>query len=196
MGRHCLLLVLVCALALPASAAPAFVADPPVLLTSAGQSADFQIVKILFDRLKVPATAKALAGPEDLANARTLVVAIGGSTKGLGAAGIDADGELARVQTLLARAREAKLKVLALHIGGAARRALRPLHRRGAPPERSHRRRLRRERRRAVHQTGRAGQDLAGDRGPPHGRGGRAAAHLPREVTGARRPVRPSPEVT
>jgi hypothetical protein len=122
MRRHSMLLVPILVLALPVSAAPAFVADPPVLLTSAGQSADFQIVKILFDRLKVPATAKALAKPEDLKDAKTLVVAIGGSTKGLGAAGIDADEEAVRVQALLARAKEARLKVLALHIGGAARR--------------------------------------------------------------------------
>lgn len=116
------LLMVVVFLALPVSAAPAFVADGPVLLTSAGQSADFQIVKIILDRLKVPATVKALAKPEDLRDVKTLVIAVGGSTKGLGAAGIDADEELARIQALLARARDARLKVLSLHIGGAARR--------------------------------------------------------------------------
>ena len=122
MRRHGLLLAFVCALAVPAFAAPAFVADAPVLLTSAGQSADFQIVKILLDRLKVPATVKALAKPEDLKDVKTLVITIGGSTKGLGAAGIDADEELARIQALLGRAKDARLKVLSLHIGGTARR--------------------------------------------------------------------------
>ncbi|MDR7537722.1 MAG: DUF6305 family protein [Armatimonadota bacterium] len=103
-------------------AAPSFTAEPPVLLTSAGQSADLQIVKVLLDRLKVPLITKALARPDDLRDAKTLVLAIGGSTKGLGAAGIDADGELARLQALLARAGEAGVKILALHVGGSARR--------------------------------------------------------------------------
>lgn len=103
-------------------AAPAFVADPPVLLTSAGQSADLQIVKVLLGRLRIPETTKTLAKPEDLRDVKTLVVAVGGSTKGLGAAGIDADGELARLQALLARAQETGIKVLTLHIGGSARR--------------------------------------------------------------------------
>jgi hypothetical protein len=122
MRRHGLVLALVCVFSLPAIAAPAFVADTPVLLTSAGQSADFQIVKIILDRLKVPATVKALAKPEDLKDVKTLLVAIGGSTKGLGAAGIDADEELARIQSVLSRAKDVHLKVLSLHIGGAARR--------------------------------------------------------------------------
>jgi hypothetical protein len=116
--------LMVVLLALPGAvrAAPSFTAEPPVLLTSAGQSADLQIVKILLDRLRIQGTTKALARPDDLRDVKTLVVAIGGSTKGLGAAGIDADGELARVQALLARAGEAGVKVLALHVGGNARR--------------------------------------------------------------------------
>jgi hypothetical protein len=123
--RACrVLLVLTAVLLLSATgrAAPAFVADPPVLLTSAGQSADLQIVKVLLGRLRIPETTKTLARPEDLRDVKTLVIAVGGSTKGLGAAGIDADGELARLQALLVRAQEAGVKVLTLHIGGSARR--------------------------------------------------------------------------
>jgi hypothetical protein len=102
---------------------PAFTADPPVLLTSGGQSADLQIVKILLERLRLPdVTMKQLARVEDMRDVKTLVIAVGGSTKGLGAAGIDADQELARVGALLARAQEAGAKVLTLHVGGSARR--------------------------------------------------------------------------
>jgi len=89
-------LALLLTLSPAAVGAPAFTADPPVLLTSAGQSADFQIIKVLLDRLRVPSTAKPLAKPDDLKDARTLLVAVGGSVKGLGAAGVDADQELAR----------------------------------------------------------------------------------------------------
>lgn len=102
---------------------PAFTADPPVLLTSGGQSADLQIVKILIERLRLPdTTTKQLARVEDMRDVKTLVIAVGGSTKGLGAAGIDADQELARVGALLARAQEAGVKVLTMHVGGSARR--------------------------------------------------------------------------
>lgn len=102
---------------------PAFTADPPILLTSGGQSADLQIVKILLERLRLPdVTTKPLARVEDMRDVKTMLIAVGGSTKGLGAAGIDADQELARVGALLARAQEAGIKVLTLHVGGSARR--------------------------------------------------------------------------
>jgi hypothetical protein len=97
-------------------------APEPVLLTSAGQSADVQILKTLFDRSKVSARTLPLAKPEDLAGAKTLVVAVGGSAKGLGAAGIDADKETARLKAVLAKAKEMKLPVVAMHVGGESKR--------------------------------------------------------------------------
>ena len=99
-----------------------FTAQEPVLLTSAGQSADSQIVKVLLERNKVGLKSLPLAGPGDLAGAKTLVVVIGGSSKGLGAAGIDADKELARVQKILGQAKAAGIPVLAMHVGGIAKR--------------------------------------------------------------------------
>lgn len=110
---------------LPATSARAEVklaAAEPALLTSAGQSADVQILKTLLDRSKVTARTLPLAKAADLDGIKTLVVAVGGSSKGLGAAGIDAERETARLKTLLARARELKIPVLALHIGGESKR--------------------------------------------------------------------------
>jgi hypothetical protein len=97
-------------------------AAEPVLLTSAGQSADVQILKTLFDRSKVTAKTLPLAKPADLAGVKTLVIAVGGSSKGLGAAGIDAEKETARLKSVLAKARELKIPVLAMHIGGESKR--------------------------------------------------------------------------
>ncbi len=97
-------------------------ATDPVLLTSAGQSADVQILKTLFGRCKVEARTLPLAQPADLAGVKTLVVAVGGSSKGLGAAGIDAGKETARLKSVLARAREMKIPVVAMHIGGESKR--------------------------------------------------------------------------
>jgi hypothetical protein len=97
-------------------------AAEPVLITSAGQSADVQILKTLFDRSKVAGKTLPLAKPADLDGVKTLVVAVGGSSKGLGAAGIDAEKETARLKSVLARARELKIAVVALHIGGESKR--------------------------------------------------------------------------
>ena len=96
--------------------------EQPVLITSAGQSADVTIAGMLFKRAGVPAKAVALAKTSDLDGVKTLVVVAGFSSKGLGAAGISREQELARVKSLLAAAQEKKLKVVMLHIGGKARR--------------------------------------------------------------------------
>ena len=94
----------------------------PVLICSAGQSADFEMVKVMFDQNSIPYTADILADESDFGDAQTLVVVIGGSSKGLGAAGIDADAELTRVNELLDAAEAAGLHIVAAHIGGSGRR--------------------------------------------------------------------------
>jgi hypothetical protein len=99
-----------------------FFAKEPVLLTSAGQSADVQMVKVLMERSKIAVKTSALADPGELQGVKTLVVAVGGSAKGLGAAGVDADKEAARVQKLLTKAKELRVPILSLHIGGTAKR--------------------------------------------------------------------------
>ena len=96
--------------------------EQPVLITSAGQSADVTIAGMLFKRAGVQAKAIALAKTSDLDGVKTLVVVAGFSSKGLGAAGISREQELARVKSLLAAVQEKKLKVVMLHIGGKARR--------------------------------------------------------------------------
>jgi hypothetical protein len=99
-----------------------FVAQEPALLTTAGQSADLNMAKALFDRNKVALKMVPLAGPQDLTGMGSLVIVIGGSTKGLGAAGIDAGKETARVDELMAKAAAQKIPILGMHIGGKARR--------------------------------------------------------------------------
>jgi len=96
--------------------------DQPVLITSAGQSADVTIAGMIFKRANVQAKAIPLAKAADLEGVKTLVVVAGFSSKGLGAAGISREQELARVQSILQEAREKKLKIMTLHIGGKARR--------------------------------------------------------------------------
>ena len=96
--------------------------ESPALICSAGQSADYEMIKVMFDRSEIPYTANNLASEEDFGDAKTLVVAIGASSKGLGAAGIDADAELDRVVELLDAAQAAGMRIVAAHIGGSGRR--------------------------------------------------------------------------
>lgn len=98
------------------------IAEQPVLLTSVGQSADYEIIKTMLDKIEISSVKDSLASPDDLGDAKTLILAVGGSSKGLGAAGIDANGELKRVEELTKAAREKGLTILAVHIGGEARR--------------------------------------------------------------------------
>lgn len=104
------------------SAQPRTKFEQPVLITSAGQSADVTIAGMIFKRANVQAKSVALAKPADLDGIKTLVMVAGFSSKGLGAAGISREQEIARVQTILKTAKEKKLRIITLHIGGKARR--------------------------------------------------------------------------
>lgn len=98
-------------------------ADKPALLTSIGQSADLEMVKVLLTRAKVPFATDPLVLATALpGNAKTLVLVVGGSSKGLGAAGISADAEMERARALIKRARELNMKIISVHVGGEARR--------------------------------------------------------------------------
>lgn len=96
--------------------------EPPLLITSAGQSAEAVIAANLAKRAELPATLVKLATDKDLRDRRTLVLVLGASMKGLGAAGVDTAKETGRVRDLLAEAKRTATPVLAMHLGGAERR--------------------------------------------------------------------------
>lgn len=96
--------------------------EMPVALTSVGQSADVNVVETLFKKAELEVTTNATMTGADLGDCKTLVLAIGGSSKGLGAAGIDENDELERVNALISDAKSKDIKILAVHIGGLARR--------------------------------------------------------------------------
>ncbi len=119
-----LLVALTFVIILPVSAqtTTAF-ADKPALLTAIGQSADIEMVKVLLNRSKIQFTTDPLIKAAGLpGGAKTLVLSVGGSSKGLGAAGISVDDEMARTKALLARAKELGMKIIVVHVGGEARR--------------------------------------------------------------------------
>jgi len=107
-------------LLLIASASAALAAD--VALTSVGQSPDAVMVRVVMRKLKVEADYDALMKPEALGSQKVLIAVVGGSSKGLGAAGINADQEKARAISLLEAAKKKGMKILVMHVGGEGRR--------------------------------------------------------------------------
>lgn len=101
---------------------PAGIAEGPILLTSDGQSADVNVVQTLLKKCEIESDLNATVTADGLDGYKTLVLAIGGSSKGLGAAGVDENQELERVNSVIAKAKENGMTVIALHIGGSARR--------------------------------------------------------------------------
>lgn len=94
----------------------------PLLITSVGQSADGQMVRVLAQRGGLSFTYDSLADAGAVAGYRTVVLVVGGSSKGLGAAGINPDQEEQRALALIAAARSAGAGVIVMHVGGEARR--------------------------------------------------------------------------
>lgn len=93
-------------------------AEFPVLLTSVGQSADVEMIKALMENAEIEHKVnKAVTGSE-LEDEKTLILAVGGSSKGLGAAGINADQEIARTNDLVEVAKEKGIRIIAMHVGG------------------------------------------------------------------------------
>lgn len=96
-----------------------FRAELPVLVTSSGQSLAAFTVKTTMTRAGVPHEYKPRAGVEEVKKFKTLVIAFGASVKGFGAAGITAATEMARTQEIMKAARDRKIALIGVHIGGA-----------------------------------------------------------------------------
>jgi hypothetical protein len=94
----------------------------PILITSAGQSADVTMAGMLCKKLGLEAKAVNRATAADVNGVKTLIIVPGFSSKGLGAAGISREQEMDRVKEVISAAQKQKVKILLLHIGGKPRR--------------------------------------------------------------------------
>lgn len=123
----------------------------PVLTTSAGQSPDVTTLNIVldeagigYDYCDVPtaemvATGAGLAGKQSAPGFhvestnntakypagtpyKAVIFAIGASMKGMGASGLTLEAEEARVSKVIAYCKQKKIMVIAVHIGGEAKR--------------------------------------------------------------------------
>ncbi|MEE4115620.1 MAG: DUF6305 family protein [Marinilabiliaceae bacterium] len=96
--------------------------EQPVLISSAGQSADVKLVKMLAQRQNIDATTVLMAKESDLEGVKTLIIVPGFSSKGLGAAGVSQQEEYERVEAVIKAANAKKIPIVLMHIGGNARR--------------------------------------------------------------------------
>ena len=95
----------------------------PAILTSIGQSADVDIANTLCTKAGIEVTLnKNITGDELPDDCKTLILAVGGSSKGLGAAGISQEDELARANAIAQTVKDNGITVIAAHLGGASRR--------------------------------------------------------------------------
>lgn len=120
---------------LPAQETETLTADLPVMITSCGQSPGATMLKVIFMKLKLQHEPKAYtinttATAEDLKQTKeegdsykSLIIVMGASLKGMGAAGISIDDELDRVTKLIAEARALGITIIGAHIEGMKRRA-------------------------------------------------------------------------
>jgi hypothetical protein len=95
---------------------------PDVLITSIGQSADARMVSVLLTRHDIETAYEQLASTEIIKDYKIVIAVVGGSSKGLGAAGIDQRDEIARTKELLQEIEEQEVILLVMHTGGEARR--------------------------------------------------------------------------
>ena len=93
-----------------------------ILITSIGQSADARMVNVLATRYQIETEYEQIAPPEIIKDFKIVIAVVGGSSKGLGAAGIDQDDEIARTKELIQEIKVREVKLLVMHIGGEARR--------------------------------------------------------------------------
>lgn len=123
-----LFLCLLLCLAAEAAATAANPALPkskaPVFITSFGQSQDANFVNLLAGRVKLDRAYKVIGNTNDAGwkEANVLIAVIGGSSKGLGSAGLNVTSEKKRCDELMKSARDQKKLIIGMHIGGEDRR--------------------------------------------------------------------------
>ena len=80
------------------------------------------MIRVVLRKMKIDAENQPLLKADEIGEGKILVAVVGGSSKGLGAAGIDKDQENDRVGALLEAAGKAGIKILVMHVGGEGRR--------------------------------------------------------------------------
>jgi hypothetical protein len=101
----------------------------PLVVTTCGQSPGALMVWVLCKQIKLPCDRADLLKVEDLKSKaeegnpyKTLIITTGTSLKGMGAAGVDIDYEVARIKAVIEEAKREGILIIGAHIEGMARR--------------------------------------------------------------------------
>jgi hypothetical protein len=101
----------------------------PLVVTTCGQSPGALMVWVLCKQIKLPCdredllTAEHLRAKAEEGNPyKTLIITTGTSMKGMGAAGVDIDYEVARIEAIIEEAKKEGILIIGAHIEGMARR--------------------------------------------------------------------------
>jgi len=101
----------------------------PLVVTTCGQSPGALMVWVLCKQIKLPCDRADLLKVEDLKSKaedgnpyKTLIITTGTSLKGMGAAGVDIDYEVARIKAVIEEAKKEGILIIGAHIEGMARR--------------------------------------------------------------------------
>ena len=105
------------------------VLETPLVVTTCGQSPGALMIWVLSKQIKLPCDRDDLLTAEKLqakAEAgtpyKTLIITTGTSMKGMGAAGVDIDFEIARIKAIIEEAKKQEILIIGAHIEGMARR--------------------------------------------------------------------------
>ena len=111
-------------------AQPKPLANPPVLLTSCGQSPGPAMIKVFLQKLNIEFELNPLATAASLNDKKasgqpygSVIIVMGASLKGMGAAGISIDDEIKRISQLIEEAKKEGITVIGAHIEGMKRRS-------------------------------------------------------------------------
>jgi len=103
--------------------------ETPLAVTTCGQSPGALMIWVLSKQIKLPCDRDDLLTAEKLkakAEAgtpyKTLIITTGTSMKGMGAAGVDIDFEIARIKAIIEEAKKQGIFIVGAHIEGMARR--------------------------------------------------------------------------
>ncbi|MBQ7145618.1 MAG: hypothetical protein IJR95_02470 [Lachnospiraceae bacterium] len=105
-------------------AIPAGCLSGEILITSVGQSTEADSVASLLKRAKIEnyTHTNTVSADAVTSSYKVLIMVVGGSSKGLGGAGLDQAKETERVTAVIEKAKSLGLTIVCMHIGGLDRR--------------------------------------------------------------------------
>ncbi len=118
----CFFVLLSCTVSIFADQAEVpFTAETPVAMTTPGQSPEIALVAFLARRMKFEIKTDNFLDVDGLEGIKTLIIILGTSGKGMGAAGVDLQSEINRAERLIAACKEKDIKIFGMYLGGEDR---------------------------------------------------------------------------